>query len=95
MGEIVMGKDKHVGDSTLVTELDDSTLVFGILDYAQNPNKKELYKNITVIRTDAPTYCSSCKQQNGPGVQVTILENGIFIYACPKCDQFVWCKAKK
>ncbi len=94
MSEIMMGKPKHVGDSAMITDLGDEMLVLGVPDVAYNPVTKQIEKVVDVAKTKRPTTCPDCKKENEPGVEVTLLESGIFNYACPKCNQFVWCREK-
>ncbi len=95
MNDIMMGKPKHVGDSAMVTDLGDGMVVLGTPTVAYNPITKQNEKIATVVKTPTPTTCPNCKKQNDPGVEITFLETGYFIYACPSCNQFVWCREKK
>ena len=92
--DIVMGKPKKVGDSAMVTDLGDGTLVLGTPTVASNPVTGELDRIKEVIKHPQPTFCPNCKKQNPPGVEITILETGYIVYACPSCNQFVWCRLK-
>lgn len=95
MSEIVMGKDKKVGDSIFVTEIDEGINVIGKPDVARNPMTGKLEKILYVIVTDKKTYCPKCKKENEPGIEITITETGLCIYPCKICNQFVWFRMKK
>ena len=95
MNDIIMGKDKKVGDDVLITDLGEGMVVYGVPDVARNPMTGELEKIKSVVKTPKMTICPKCGEKNGPGVDITLLESGIFIYACPKCEQFIWCKEHK
>jgi len=92
MSEIVMGKPKKVGESATITDIGDEMLVIGKPTVAYNPITKQNEKVKAVIKTDNLTFCPKCKEENPSGVEITLLETGYLIYACPSCDQFVWCK---
>lgn len=101
MSDIVMGKDKKVGDSIFITELlnsemlpEDDVIVIGKPDVAKNPMTGELEKILHVIITDRKTYCPECKKENGPGIEITVTETELCIYPCKRCNQFVWFRAK-
>ena len=94
MSEIMMGKPKHVGDSAMVTDLGDGMLVLGMPTVAYNPVTKQNERIKEIIKHPQLTYCPNCKKQNPPGVEITLLETGNFVYACPSCNQFVWCREK-
>lgn len=95
MSEIIMGKPKHVGESMMVTDLGDGVLVLGTPDEAYNPITRHNEKIVEAVKSPLPTTCPNCKKQNSPGVDVVLLESGYFVYACPSCNQFVWCRIKK
>lgn len=95
MNEIMMGKPKRVGDSAMVTDIGDGMLVLGTPTVAYNPITKQNESIKEVITHPEPTTCPSCKEQNPPGIEITFLETGYFIYACKQCSQFVWCKLKE
>lgn len=94
MNEIMMAKPKHVGDSAMITDLGDGMLVLGTPTVAYNPITKQNERIKEIIKHLQPTYCPNCKKQNPPGVEITILETGYFVYACFQCNQFVWCRIK-
>ncbi len=94
MNEIMMGKSKHVGDSAMVTDLGDGMLVLGTPDVAYNPITKQNENILKVVKAPTQTTCPKCKELNDPGVEITFLETGYFVYACPKCNQFIWCREK-
>lgn len=94
MSEIVMGIPKKVGDSAMVTDLGDDMLVLGTPTVARNPVTEQLEKISEIIKTRTETTCPKCKARNDPGVDITFLETGYFVYACPSCNQFVWCREK-
>lgn len=94
MNEIMMGKPKHVGDSAMITDLGDGMLVLGTPTVAYNPVTKQDERIKEIIKHPQPTNCPNCKKQNPPGVEITFLETGFFIYPCPSCNQFVWCRLK-
>lgn len=94
MSEIMMGKPKKVGDDMMVTDLGDGMLVLGTPTVAYNPTTKQNERIKEVIKPPEPTNCPQCKKQNPPGVEITFLETGYFVYACPSCNQFVWCRKK-
>lgn len=95
MEEIVIGKRKYVDDDAMVTELDENTVVYGIPDYVTNPITNTLEEIATIFTTEFPTYCPKCGKQNAPGLQVTVLKSGIFIYPCKQCNQFAWSIKRK
>lgn len=95
MNEIVMGKPKKVGDSAMVTDLGDGMLVLGTPTVAYNPITKQNERIKEVVKHHQPTNCPYCKEQNPPGVEITFMETGYFVYACPSCNQFVWCRFKE
>jgi len=95
MNNIMMGKPKYAGDSAMITELGDDMLVLGTPTVAYNPVTKQNERIAEVIKNPQPTYCPNCKKQNEPGVEITFLETGYFVYACPSCNQFVWCRFKE
>lgn len=72
-----MGKDKKVGDSTFVTDIDEDVSVIGKPDVAKNPMTGELERILDIIVTDMRTYCPSCKKENGPGIEITVTETGL------------------
>lgn len=90
-----MGKPKRVGDSAMVTDLGDGMLVLGKPTVVNNPMTNQLERIKTVVTTDRETTCPMCKEKNLPGIEITETETGLLIYACKKCDQFVWCKARE
>lgn len=94
MSEIVMGKNKKVGDSVFITEIDEGISVIGRPDVAKNPMTGELEKITHIIITDNNTYCPKCKNENEPGIEITVTETELCIYPCKKCNQFVWFRAK-
>lgn len=94
MTEYMMGKSKHVGDDLNLTDLGDGMLVLGTPDVAYNPITKQNEKISKVVKAPTQTTCPNCKQCNDPGVQITFLETEYFVYACPLCNQFVWCRFK-
>lgn len=94
MNEIMMGKPKKVGDSVMVTELDDDMVVLGTPTVAKNPVTGNLDRISEVVKVLTETTCPKCKARNDPGVEITFLETGYFVYACPSCNQFVWCRIK-
>jgi hypothetical protein len=101
MGEIIMGKNKKVGDSIFVTELpknetlsEDDIIVIGKPDFAKNPMTGELERILHITVTDRKTYCPNCKKENGPGVEITVTETELCVYPCKRCNQFVWFRAK-
>ena len=89
MSEIVMGKNKKVGDSVFITEIDEGVSVIGNPDVAKNPMTGELERIIHVIVTDKKTYCPKCKKENEPGIEITVTETELCIYPCKKCNQFI------
>lgn len=89
-----MGKPKKVGDSVIVTELDDDIVVLGTPTVAKNPVTGQLENISEVIKARTETDCPQCKARNDPGVEITFLETGYLVYACPSCKQFVWCRMK-
>ena len=95
MKDIVMGKDKKVGDSPFVTEIEEGISVIGKPDVARNPMTGELERILHIIRTDMKTYCTKCKEENDPGIDITVTETELCIYACKKCNQFIWFRMKK
>ncbi len=90
-----MGKPKHVGDTAMVTDIGDGMLVVGKPTVAMNPVTGQMEDVVTVIITDTPTYCPSCKEQNDPGIEITVLKSMICAYACKKCNQYAWFKPKE
>jgi len=97
MSEIVMGKDKKVGDSIFITEIDEGISVVGKPDVARNPMTGKLEKILTVVTVDRKTRCPKCKEENEPGIEgieITVTETGLCIYPCKRCNQFVWFKMK-
>ena len=95
MREIVMGKDKKVGDSVFITEIEEGVSIVGKPDVAKNPMTGELERILHVIVTDIKTYCPKCKNENGPGIEIKVTETELCIYACKICNQFVWFRLKK
>lgn len=95
MSKIVIGKDKKVGDSIFITEIEEGISVIGQPDVAKNPMTGELERILHVSVTDKKTYCPECKKENDPGIELTITETYLCIYPCKKCNQFVWFRAKK
>jgi hypothetical protein len=101
MSEIVMGKDKRVGDSAFVTEILNSKMlseegvsVIGKPDVAKNPMTGELERVLRIIVTDKKTYCPECKKGNEPGIEITVTDTGLYIYPCKRCNRFVWFREK-
>lgn len=95
MGDIMMGKSKRVGDDMNVTDLGDGMIVLGTPDVAYNPITKQNERISEIAKAPTPTTCPSCKKRNEPGVEITSLETGYLVYACPSCGQFVWCRLKE
>jgi hypothetical protein len=107
MSEIVMGKNKKVGDSAFVTEIlngemlslnsemsEEGIIVIGKPDVAKNPMTGELEKILHIIVTDRKTYCPECKKENKPSIEITVTETELCIYPCKRCNQFVWFRSK-
>lgn len=90
MPEIIMGKNKKIGDSAFITEIEKGVLVLGKPDVLKNPMTGNLEKISQVIVTDKVTYCPKCKSPNEAGVEITIAENGLCVFPCKKCKQFIW-----
>lgn len=95
MEVIVMGKDKHIGDSIFITEIEEGINVIGKPDVLRNPMTNELERIRYIMVTKNVTYCPKCKSANGPGVEITVTEKELVIYPCNKCGQFVFFRVKK
>lgn len=95
MKNIIMGKDKKVGDSIFVTEIDEGVSIIGKPDFVKNPMTGELERILHVAIMDKKTYCPGCKKENDPGIEITVTETELCIYACKKCNRFVWFRTKK
>lgn len=95
MVEIMMAKPKKVGDSAMVTDLGDGMLVLGKPTVVSNPATGSLENIESIITTDKETYCPQCHGKNEHGIEITVTEKGMLIYACKKCNQFVWCRVKE
>ncbi len=95
MNEIVMGKDKKVGNSIFVTEIDEGVNIIGKPDFAKNPMTGKLERILYVFLTDKKTCCPECKKENDPGIEITVTETELCIYPCKKCNQFIWFIVKK
>ena len=89
-----MGKDKKVGDNVFITEIDEGVNVIGKPDVVKNPMTGELERISYIIVTDKKTYCPKCKEENEIGIEITITDKELCIYACRKCNQFVWFRMK-
>lgn len=95
MNEIVMGKKKKVEDSIFVTEIEEGVSIIGKPDVAKNPMTGELERILYIIVTDKKTYCPKCEKENEPGIEITVTDTELCIYACKRCNQFVWFRVKK
>lgn len=95
MNNIIMGKNKKVGDSIFITEIDEGVDIIGKPDFVRNPQTGKLERILAVVITDMKTYCPECRKENGPGIEITITETELCIYACKRCNRFVWFRAKK
>ena len=73
---------------------DDDMLVPGTPTVANNPVTEQLERISKVVKAPTETTCPKCKVRNDPGVEITFLETGYFVYACTSCNQFVWCRLK-
>lgn len=89
-----MGKYKKVGDSVFITEIDECFSVIGKPDVAKNPITGKVERILDIAITDKKTYCPKCKKENDPGIEVTMLESGLYVYPCKRCNQFVWFRDK-
>lgn len=94
MEEIVMGKDKRIGDSVFITEIEEGINVIGKPDVLRNPMTCELERILHVIVTQNVTYCPKCKNANEPGVEITVTEKELCVYPCKKCGKFVFFRVK-
>lgn len=95
MSEIEMGKPKTVGDSAVITDPGDGMVVIGMPDIVHNPITIGLERIKAVFTTEGETTCPLCKEKNTSGIEITETETGLLIYACKKCNQFVWGKVKE
>ena len=91
---IRMSKPKHVGESVFVNDVGEGMVVVGAPDVVYNPLTQQKEKILAVITTPITTNCPNCKEQNDPGIEITMLESCICVYACKRCNQYVWYKKR-
>lgn len=95
MSDIVIGRHKKVGDSIFVTEIEEGINIIGKPDVVKNPMTGELERILHIITTDKKTYCPKCKEENESGIEITLTETELCIYACKRCNQFIWFRMKR
>lgn len=90
---------KHVGESPntgIVKDCDsgDTVVIAGKPTFVIHPMTKKRVNIKDIFKHPKETKCPKCGEMNEPGVIFRVLENGQFIYECPKCKNYTFCQLK-